>query len=193
MDFESKALAALDRLPKLPPQVWDRQGVERYSGDQRRTPFKGSQNARAGEMVVFLLDELKRVHGSIRSAVNSAPVKRVAFSRLQRMANPITLARVRATNRRSREKHVDQRRKDTQEWRKRNTQRISQYNSLSEHDFFQPRHINEFINAALDGRNRRDEWHTLNLAEVSKAQKAEAERPRATASTDPTPTGEPKL
>jgi hypothetical protein len=80
--FETKALSALDRLPKLSPTVWDRQGVERYSGDQRRTPFKGSQNAGAGEMTVFLLDELKRVHGSIRSAVNSAPVKRVSFSRL---------------------------------------------------------------------------------------------------------------
>jgi hypothetical protein len=56
--------------------------------------------------------------------------------------------------------------------------------SLSEHDFFQPQHINEFIDAALDGRNLPAEWHSLNRAEVLKAQKAEADSRRAPASTD---------
>src|ERR1700676_269614 len=51
--------------------------------------------------------------------------------------------------------------------------------SLSEHDFFVPRYINEFIDAALDEKNRPDEWHSLNPAEVYKAQKAEAESSRA--------------
>lgn len=44
--------------------------------------------------------------------------------------------------------------------------------SLSERDYFQPQHINEFIDAALDGKNRPNEWMFLNRAELHKAQKA---------------------
>jgi hypothetical protein len=49
--------------------------------------------------------------------------------------------------------------------------------SLSERDYFLPRFINEFIDAALDSKNKPDEWFELNPAEVYKAQKAAALEP----------------
>jgi hypothetical protein len=45
MDFEEKAERGLERLPKMDPEIWDRQGIYReVGGDQRKAPFKGGQS-----------------------------------------------------------------------------------------------------------------------------------------------------
>lgn len=56
MRFEEKAILGLKRLPRLPPHVWDDQGVEREPGDQRKSPFRGSQN----KMNAMVADMLKK-------------------------------------------------------------------------------------------------------------------------------------
>ena len=53
--------------------------------------------------------------------------------------------------------------------------------SLSERDYFQPEFVNEFIDAALDGKVRSGEWLELNRSTLYRAQKeaaAEARRRR---------------
>src|SRR5580698_8846882 len=82
MDFEQKAMRGLDRLPKLSPEVWDRQGVERYSGDQRRSPFKGAQTVSAAELGEALLGAIDRKYGSLQNAFSHAKLQRVHFTSL---------------------------------------------------------------------------------------------------------------
>lgn len=56
--------------------------------------------------------------------------------------------------------------------------------SLSERDYFAPQYIRKWIDAALDGK-KRDKWLELDALEVLRAQQAEADSRRASASTDP--------
>lgn len=72
-------MAALKRLPRLDPRVWDEQGVSRESGDQRRLPFKGAQSKRAGELGELLTTKMDEKYGSYDSAIHDAPIKRVQF------------------------------------------------------------------------------------------------------------------
>lgn len=75
-------MSGLKRLPRLSPEVWDRQGAEHYSGDQRRTPFKGAQSIGAASMGEFLLGRIDEKYGSLSSALDRATIKRVGFSSL---------------------------------------------------------------------------------------------------------------
>lgn len=83
MDFKERALAGLDRLPALSADVWDRQGIERESGDQRRSPFKGSQNINAARLAELFFGKLDARYGSYDQALRDAPIKRVNFATLR--------------------------------------------------------------------------------------------------------------
>lgn len=81
--FEDKALSRLARLPRLSPSVWDKQGAEHFSGDQRRAPFKGAQSANAAALGEFLLKRIDEKYGSYSSGLNKAQLKRVSLRSLR--------------------------------------------------------------------------------------------------------------
>ncbi len=78
-----KAMSRLNQLPKLDPSVWDKQDVERMSGDQRRTPFKGAQSKSAGTLGHFLIDSMAEKYGSYNAALNEGQIKRVSLTSLR--------------------------------------------------------------------------------------------------------------
>ncbi len=82
MRFEEKAILGLKRLPRLPPHVWDDQGVEREPGDQRKSPFRGSQNKMNAMVADMLKKKIDEKYGSYRTALKKSPIKFVRFSSL---------------------------------------------------------------------------------------------------------------
>jgi len=78
-----KAMNRLNKLPKLDPSVWDKQDVQRMSGDQRRTPFKGAQSASAGTLGHLLIDSMAEKYGSYNAALSHGKVKRVSLASLR--------------------------------------------------------------------------------------------------------------
>jgi hypothetical protein len=93
--FLNKAFAGLERLPKIDPSVWDRQGVERESGDQRKAPFKGGQSA--GVMRTFEAIEAKAdsKFGSVRDAMRQSPERRVSLGSLHGLQAAVDARKVR--------------------------------------------------------------------------------------------------
>lgn len=94
MDFETRALQKLAKLPRLNPSVWDKQDLQRESGDQRRTPFKGAQTAGAGKLGHFLDSQLASRYGSYNKALSDAPLKKVSIGSLHGVQPGVHAAKV---------------------------------------------------------------------------------------------------
>ncbi len=82
MTFEKLAMSRLNRLPELSPEVWDKQGIDRESGDQRKAPFVGAQAKKAGDVAEFLTKKIDEKYGSLPEALSVAPIRPVRLASL---------------------------------------------------------------------------------------------------------------
>jgi hypothetical protein len=81
--FYRKAMAGLQRLPKMDAAIWDRQGIYRESGgDQRRAPFRGGQSAGVRRIMDAIDSAADRKFGSIRNAIRQSPDRKISLASL---------------------------------------------------------------------------------------------------------------
>lgn len=93
---EQKALVKLERLPKMDPAIWDRQGIYRESsGDQRKAPFKGAQSSGVRK-IMSEVDAKAAKFGSLKAAINQAPLQKVSLKKLNGLQAAVDANKVRA-------------------------------------------------------------------------------------------------